>query len=230
MPTPELSGVSIVVAGPLNPAVLHPTWFLTNDLIAENEAEHALTDLIVSPGLTAFTADWLSVQATQEKAVFATVEEAHELQLRDLVRGVLDLQAHNPVDALGVNSDAHYRIRTIEEWHAIGDRFVPKDFWEPVFEGDWRKRTPTSDQRVGLRTMTVEVWRPEGFDYVRVEVAPSLRVQPWGVYVGINAHFQLTTADAKGTAADAARVLGENWDEIRAFERAVHAKLADPLV
>jgi hypothetical protein len=77
--------------------------------------------------------------------------------------------------------------------------------------------------------MTVEVWRPDANNFVRVEVAPSGRVQPWGVYVGLNAHFQLSDG-GRGTALDAARVLGDEWDEIRSFERDVHAKLSEPLV
>jgi len=149
--SPELSGVTVVVVGALNPAIFHPTWFAANDLIAEHEAAHALSELIVSPGLTAFTADWLSVQVTQEKGIFSTVDEAEEFALRDVARGVLDLLPHTPVDALGINSDAHYRIQTIEEWHAIGDRFVPKDFWEPVFEGEWRARSEDVPSVVELR-------------------------------------------------------------------------------
>jgi hypothetical protein len=216
VPSYELSGVAVVGAGSFNPAILHPRWLAENGLIAQNEAEHALENTVVSSQLTAFTADWLSVQAVPEQAVFSTVEEARELELRDAARGVLDLLPHTPVDGLGINADAHYRLDSEEEWHAVGDLFAPKDFWEPLFAREEWIRRENSDLTVGLRTLRVETWRANRKDYVRVEVAPSTRIVPFGVYVGINAHFQFSDGDERGTGT---KRLARSMSNGTAFER-----------
>jgi hypothetical protein len=71
-----------------------------------------------------FAADWLSVQVSLNQAVLSTVEEGREFDLRDLVKNVFDLLPETPVDAVGLNADAHFRVGSEEEWHAIGDRLT----------------------------------------------------------------------------------------------------------
>jgi hypothetical protein len=117
-----------------------------------------------------------------------------------------------------LNADAHFRVESETAWHAIGDRFLPKDFWQPIFEGDEWKRRPDG-LSVGMRSITVEAWREDIPGYVRTEVAPSVRLTPNGVYTGINAHFQLTTPDERGNAYMAARIIEDHWDATRDLER-----------
>jgi hypothetical protein len=234
MATPELSGVSIVGAGTFNPAILHPQWLAEKGLIPEDLAEDAMRQdapqsLVVSPQLAVFVGDWLSVQVTPQQAIFLTVDQGRELDLRDLVRGVFELLPETPIDALGINSDTHFRTESEGAWHAFGDRFLPKQFWEPLFEdGSWRKRP--DGKRVGMRMMTVEVNRDDeklpGF--VRVEVAPSVRVTPNGVYIGINNHFELKTeGDRRANAEYARRVLVDHWQEARDLETKLVAQLLE---
>src|SRR5438093_10129380 len=97
-PTVELGGVAVVGAGSFNPAIFHPTWFARNKLLAESDAEHALhrgdsgdPQIVITPQLTAFNAGWLSIQVTLEQLIFSTVEEARELELRNLAKGVFEL-------------------------------------------------------------------------------------------------------------------------------------------
>ena len=233
MPTLELSGVTIVGAGSFNPAIVHPLWLAEKGLIAADAAEHAMQQggarpMIVSAQLASFVADWLSVQVTQEHAVLATVDQGREVDLRDLARGIFDLLPETPIDALGINSDSHFRTADESAWHAFGDRFLPKAFWEPLFEPKaWK---PRSDGKlVGMRGMTVEVSRgdPRTPGHVRIELAPSLRTTPNGIYVGINAHFQLATDGRRAKASDAARVLTEQWEATRALESTLVGKLAE---
>jgi hypothetical protein len=233
---PDLSGVTIVGGGSFNPAIIHPRWLADKDLIPENAAEHAMKPdpsqpLLVSPQLSVFVADWLSVQVTQEQAVFSTVDQGRELDLRDFARSVFELLPETPVDAIGINADTHFKSGSEEAWHTFGDRFLPKDFWEPIFEDDiWRKRP--DGQRAGMRVMTVEVNRddPELPGHVRVELAPSVRATPYGIYIGINAHFQLTkTGDKRGTADDAARVLIDQWHDTREIESRLISRLLEAI-
>src|SRR5437879_6385671 len=111
MPVPELTGVTIVGAGSFNPAIIHPRWLADKELIPENLAAHAMAQddpqkMVVTPQVALFVADWLSVQVTQQQAIFSTVELAREVDLRDLARGVFNLLPETPVDAIGINADA----------------------------------------------------------------------------------------------------------------------------
>lgn len=230
---PELSGVAIVAAGAFNPAIIHPRWLADRELIPESVADHALTQsaqqLIVSQQLAIFVGDWLSVRVTPQQAVFSTVDEGRSLDLRDLVQGIFDLLPETPVDGLGINSDTHFRTESEAAWHEFGDQFLPKDFWEPLFEdGDWRPRP--DGKHVGMRVMTVEVYRDDGDvpGFVRIELAPSVRVTPNGVYIGINDHYQLTTAgEDRGTAIDATNVLSNCWNAARDLENRLVSQLLE---
>src|SRR4051812_21547632 len=173
----ELSGIAVVCAGSFNPAIFQPDWLATKELVPPESAAAARDGLIVTPQLAAFTADWLSIQVTADQAAFTTVDEGRDLDLRDFARSVLTVLPETPVDAVGINSDAHFRVDSEEAWHTLGDRFAPKDFWEPLFEGDtWKKRP--DDKIVGLRSITVEASRDDLSGLVRVEVGPSVRVGP----------------------------------------------------
>jgi hypothetical protein len=230
----ELSGISVVAAGSFNPAIIHPLWLAQKALLPENVAEHALSteqpqQLIVTGELTAFVADWLTVQISQEQAVFSTVDRVREQDLRDLTGGIFELLPETPVDALGINSDTHFQLESEDTWHAFGDTFLPKHFWEPIFEkGDWTARS--GGAHVGMRSMTVEVNRADEFlpGHVRVELAPSRRVTPNGIYIGINAHFQLTKSkDERGNAEKALRIMTKYWDETRALEDSLVTQLLE---
>jgi len=232
--TPELSGVAVVGAGTFNPAILHPSWLAEKGLIPIDIAKHAMEQnaaqpIIVSPQLTVFVADWLTVQVTQGQAVFSTVDQGRELDVRDVARGVFELLPETPIDALGINSDTHFQAQSEGAWHAFGDQFLPKDFWEPIFEdGDYKQRA--DGKRVGMRSMTVEVSRTETplQGWIRVEIAPSLRIGPYGIFIGINGHFVLPRHnDIRGNGGDAARVLMEQWEGARETESRLVAKLLE---
>lgn len=90
------------------------------------------------------------MQVTQEQAVFSTAEEGRDLDLRDLAMAVFDLLPETPVDAVGINAAWHVRAESEADWHAFGDKFLPKDFWHQVFEGgDWKARP--DGEVLGLR-------------------------------------------------------------------------------
>lgn len=223
----ELSGISVVAAGAFNPAIFHPLWFAEKELLARNASEEALDkEFIAARDLAGFTADWLSVQVTQDQLVLSTVEEGREFDLRDLAKAVFDLLPETPVNAVGLNTDAHFRVASEEEWHTIGDRFLPKDFWQPLFEGEhWRRRK--DGQSVGLRSMTVEAWREDIPALVRTEVGPSVRLTPHGVYTGVNAHFQLTVGEDRGNGYMAARIVEEHWESTRQLEHELVERIVE---
>lgn len=217
-PAIEARGSSIVFAGTFNPAIFHPEWFVRKELLPASAAEAARDQILTSAELSAFTADWLSLQVTKTQAVLSTVDEARAVDLRDVAHSVVSVLSETPVDAVGINTDVHFRAESEEQWHALGDQFVPKDFWGPLFDDEiWRQRP--DGQRVGTRTVTVEAWREEINGYVRVEAAPSVRITPNGVYVGINGHFQLSNGPAeRSNGYAAAAALDEHWESTQAVE------------
>ena len=168
----EVSGISVVVAGSFNPAIFHPQWFVEKEQLTAGAADQAMEKLVLTPQLTAYTADWLSVQITLEQAVFSTVQEGREPDLRDLVKNVFEYLPETPVDALGINSDTHFNAGSEELWHQIGDMFLPKDYWGAFFQGDeWK---PRSDglTNVGLRTVTVEAYPASAAGWIRWRSRP----------------------------------------------------------
>jgi len=218
MPGKELSGASIVFNGSFNPASLNPTWLADQNLITQESAEYALSPdnpkpLTIIPQLTAFSTDWLSAQINPAQAIIFTDDEAREVELRDFGVGLLSLLPETPVDAMGINFNAHFRIESEEKWHAIGDRFLPKAPWEGVFpEGPWRVRD--GGFRVGLRTVTAEVNRDESGPpgAVRMEVAPSLVIEPLGLFCAVNCHFELPrVAGKRANALDFSEILEREW-------------------
>lgn len=230
MPGLELSGVTVVCAGSFNPAIFHPTWLAKKELIPGHLAESAVSgaggrEMVVTSQLAAYVADWLTVQITQNQAVFATVDSARSPDLRDLVVSVLKLLPESPVRAVGINTDAHFRAASEEAWHAFGDKFLPKDFWEPLFsDGPWKARP--DGKHVGMRVMTVEVAREGEFPgHVRVELAPSTRIGPNGIYIGTNGHFQVGSPTSPGNGLEASRIIEHNWESTRDVEQKVIATL-----
>jgi hypothetical protein len=216
VPKVELSGRSIVGVGSFNPAIFQPSWLVENGLLPRDEAASAPDKMVVTNDITAYAAGWLNVQVTQDKAVFSTVAQAQEPALRDLVVSIFELLPHTPISAIGVNYDAHFAVGSDAAWHRIGDIFLPKEKWEPLFKGDnWLKRE--GGLRTGLLNMTVHVSRSNEKDFVRVTVAPSTRI-PSAVYVGINAHFQLADGAKRSNALAASTTLRDSWDETTALQ------------
>lgn len=211
-------------AGSFNPAIIHPLWLAEKGLIPQNLAQHAASEasgrpLVVTPRLASFLADWLSVQVTQQQLVLATVEQGREVDLRDVALGLFQLLPETPLGAIGINADSHFRTEGASAWHAFGDKFVPKNYWEPLFAEDgWKSRG--DGKRVGMRSLVVEVHREDtpAKGHVRIELAPSVRVVPNGVYLGINAHFDLGSGETRGSGRDAATVLETQWKSARELE------------
>jgi hypothetical protein len=130
--------------------------------------------------------------------------------------------------ALGINADTHFKMESEAKWHQFGDHFAPKDIWEPFFADDvWEARQ--DGKRVGMRTLTIEVGRkPSVPGYVRIEVAPSERVTPHGIYVGVNSHFQLKLRpEDNPTALDSIAILSDHWKATREFATRISSSLID---
>lgn len=197
----QLQGASIVLRGHFNPAIFHPSWFASHNLIRSQEAESADVQ-IVHPDTAVFRAEWLQVTVMRDRFQALTAQEAYYEPLRDIVVGVLGLVNHTPLQSMGLNRDFHFRVESLEARNNLGYRLVPRQDWDPVLKDP------------GMTRLIVKGKRPDEFrGYVQVEVAPSTLVEP-GVYIQVNDHYELadgTAAEAR--AHDAVQILGKAWNE-----------------
>lgn len=181
MPRPfvELEGLSIVLRGHFNPAIVTPGWLLAQKLLSVEDFTETRPDLITSD-MSNFHGPWFTVNVTSDTLQVSTGDLAETEPIRDLIVGILRALPHTPVGVMGINHDFHFRVDNVAEWHAIGDTLAPKEPW-----GDAIKFPGMLGmQMIGVRDDA------EG-GRVRVTVEPSNRVAPRGVYVSYNDHFSL---------------------------------------
>jgi hypothetical protein len=199
---PEIQGESIVLRGLFNPAIFHPEWFYTNTLLREVEKQESLDAAITLPDVATFETNWFSFQATKDSMVFQSTQDPYFDRLKDLVKAVLDLVPHTPIRMLGINRDAHLKLRSAEQWHSFGDLLAPKsDIWSPVMS------------KPGLQSLQIkDSPRDDGYDgWQLVNVQPSPEVIH-GVFLHLNDHYDLDTKleNRKGNEL-ARRILSDNW-------------------
>jgi hypothetical protein len=120
-PEPEVAGRSIVLVGQFNPGIFHPQWFARMELIPATEADAAVIKPS-PPQVSTFQVDWFECLVTQDHFQVSTLRPEMEYPLMDLVAGSLSILSHTPVWALGVNSDAHFRVDSEENWHSLSSR------------------------------------------------------------------------------------------------------------
>ncbi len=180
----EIDGVSVVVKGHFNPAIFSPAWLLGEQLIGVAEYKEAKVE-IISRDLALFSAAWLACQVTPDALQMSTVVPEEFERTRDVVAGVLRALSHTPIGAMGVNREVHVLVESVEQWHALGDRLVPKDAWLNVLS------------LPGMRNITIWGARTDDFaGRVHVQVEPSLRI-PRAVYITHNDHYLLAHVEAQ---------------------------------
>lgn len=175
---PALQGISIVFLGDFNPKIFQPAWFASENLIRVTEAEEA--DIkIINPEIVIFKLEWLEIQVTRDRCSFMTTQDAYFEVVRDLCLSTFRLLRHTPIQKMGINRDLHFKMKSIEEWHAFGHKVAPKKLWA------------NSLKNPGLISLTIEGVREDELKgYIRVKVEPSRRVHP-GIYIQINDHYEI---------------------------------------
>jgi hypothetical protein len=195
---PEIAGVSVVLLGSFNPQIFQPAWFALQQLLPQAISDEAEVN-VVHPEIVDFEADWLSVQVRRDRLSLTTVRDPAE-QLRDLALGVLSILRHTPVRVMGINREVHVRMRSEDEWHAVGHRLAPQANWGLL-------REP------GMENLTIRALRPDGDQsgLVRVIVEPSNRIQP-GVYVQVNDQYTWPVEPGETALPQAVKVLEAEWE------------------
>ena len=184
---PEISSVNIVLLGKFNPAIFTPAWFSLCGLLPETAASTAELR-VAHPQVTAFSTDWLNLEVTVERFSVATLQAPH-IRLRDLVARVFrEHLYHTPLNALGINRDAHFQFRSPTERDRVGRMLAPVEPW-----GALGRDLKLDSEHGGMTSLTMSQLAPEGRTkggLINIRVEPSARIgQGRGVYVHVNDHY-----------------------------------------
>lgn len=199
---PAIQGISIVFLGDFNPKIFQPAWFAAEHLIRATEAEAA--DIkIINPEILIFELDWLEVQVTRDRCSFITTQDAYYKVVHDLCLSTFKLLRHTPIQKMGINRDLHFKMKSIEEWHAFGHKIAPKELWDKTLKNP------------GLISLTIEGVREDELKgYIRVKVEPSRKVHP-GIYIQINDHYE---TDGSGIGCETIiNIFDSSWNS--SFEK-----------
>lgn len=218
--TRESDEPSIVIVGDFEPRSFHPAKLALDGLLPDKEARMAKLEgpsfgmefkLPVASDLS----PWLHIQVWPQRFLAKALDSGHATSLFDLVVGCLSLLNEPKVTALGLNRVIRYKFESESDWHALGDRLLPKQAWSDaglLAEPELLERLDP-----GLSAIAVLGKRPDSMaKYLRVTVRPTQRKE---VAVDINEHFEIDGSTVLQT-------LKGNWDALQRFSSA----FADSLV
>ncbi len=174
----DMQGASLVAVGRFNPAIFHPIWFSTNELIRKEEADEAEIQ-VIHKDISVVSFKWFSLQVLTDRFIINTTDASMFYPLRDLVMGTFAILEHTPVKAFGFNHYVHVDMSSEENWHAFGNHYAPKQSWERIIENP------------GMRSLTIEGKRKgEEEGRIQVKIGPSLKI-PYGISIDINEHYDI---------------------------------------
>lgn len=205
---PELSGVSVILAGDFNPAIFTPAWFAFQDLLPKSVSDSAELQVAHSQ-VTAFSADWLRINVSGDQFSADTLQAPY-VRLCDLVvRAFREQLYHTPLRAFGINRYVHFRVENSIKRDQIGRTLAPVDSW-----GDWGKELGTDGRQGGMTSLTMTQINLGGRspeDKINVKVEPSNRVGEGrdGVYAHVNDHY---ASDKSGSSQGLMEMLERNFE------------------
>jgi hypothetical protein len=193
-----------VLVGNFNPAIFHPNWLASHDIVRPGEAEKAQIQ-VVSPEVSSFTADWLALQVTRDRFQASTSDARFFESLRDLVVSVFTLLEHTPVNQMGINRDMHFASSQAVMNH-FGEILAPKSIWKDVLD----------DPLMGTLVMIGQRQGSEGKRF-QVTIQPSVPVRT-GIFIGTNEHFEL---EGEQSSQKILELLRNSWNGTQRHSRQV---------
>jgi hypothetical protein len=190
-----------VFVGNFNPKIFQPSWFASEGLIGKQDAEEAKVE-VIHPDITIFSLEWVKVQVLRERFSVETKQQPYDEALRDIAFSTFTILKHTPLTKMGINMFMHFRVDSVEKWHAVGHKLAPKDIWEGVL------------QKPGMKSLTMEECpRRDGYNgYIQVKIEPSAQVKP-GLFFGINDHVEVKDPETATGSDEIVNVLKEIWRE-----------------
>lgn len=180
-PDIRFEGVSVVLRGSFNPAIMSPGWLLAQELVSEQEHGGSQPEAIVS-NLSVFTVAAMRFEITADSFKVETENQREFERTADVVTSVLTILPHTPVNMLGINHFFHAALPSPDAWHQLGDKLAPKQEWSLL-------------HLPGTRGVSLQAVRPDQYaGAVNVDVQPSGRVEQ-AIFVSQNDHFVLREVD-----------------------------------
>ena len=106
MPSRELSG--IVVVGFMNPAIHHPSWYQTIQLIDKQEYDAAVSGpILLTPQITQFAARDFNIVCTADRWEIQTQRLEAMDRILTVASRIFEVLDHTPVSAYGFNFHFH---------------------------------------------------------------------------------------------------------------------------
>lgn len=189
---PEYDGASIVLIGAFNPRIFRPEWFANVGALGSKEAAAAAVE-IIHPDITIFSIEWLQMRVEQSRFQAATADPPL-LRIHDLVLNIFkEYLTHTPIYQAGINRSVHFPIGSSDERDRIGGLLAPKQPW-----GEWGpKLSGQNERRGGLTSLTMsQTMREDGYrGRITARIEPSQKLPIDGIFMEINDHYDLGTAE-----------------------------------
>lgn len=181
-------GVSVVVVGSFNPAIITPFWLSKKELIREEEATNAHVKFI-NNDYASYDLSWLKVEVLLDKITLICDEEAYFEIVKDLVIGIFSYLKETPIKAFGINYIYHLNPTTEEKHYEIGNFLAPLENWNFLNEP---------------KILSLEIL-DKGFTkdgYRRINIQPSDKVGKFGISININNHCNCSIDNFNAMFAD----------------------------
>lgn len=193
----KLYGLNCRLNAALNPALFHPQWLRTHQLISEQEADSAKVKFIAE-NFSLIQIGNINLMVTDSTISLDTVDQTCFEQMRDLAIGIFTPLEAIPIKQTGINTHVHYQFPSDAEWHHFGHTVAPKGHWNSIIES-------AGTQKLVIRGKNPDC--EQGF--INITVEPSVRF-PHSLYVEINNHNEFRdTKDAQ----DAIGRLKNTWNK-----------------
>ena len=122
--------------------------------------------------------------------------------------------SHTPIYQLGINRVVHFNVGSFEARNEIGKLLAPQEPWG-IYGAEMTGEEGKPQTYGGLRSMTMIMPRTEGphSGALTTRLEPSLQLQGHGgIFMEVNDHYNLGTAEEIIGADAAIEVLNNNWE------------------
>ena len=202
---PKYQAMTIVFLGDFNPKIFQPAWFVSENLLKEEESNKIMEGnlIIIDSDLLQFRLpDWLLLRVVKKRFQISLTHEAFYEVGRDLIYGTFKILRHTPIDKMGINLEMHFQMESEKEWHAVGDFYAPKKPWEKILK------------KPVLASIIMEEIRPDEYKgFIRVKIEPSTQVKPNGVSIDINDHFEISNPESNIGCTEIIEIFEKSWEK-----------------